>query len=136
MAKLPSEFVKSPAARPAPRRRGKKTSLLDPAAARALLREVIVRLGEAEHRALEEACAELGRAGEEISPEQMVHRIVTEWTARRAESRQPAARPVEGILAHLRRLARDPVQTWRELGAAAVRRLTGMAGMVAPAGQR
>jgi hypothetical protein len=132
MARLPSEFVKSPAARPAPRRRSKKTSLLDPEAARALLREVIVRLGETEHRALEDARAELGRAGEEISLEQMVHRIISEWTARRAESRQPAARPVEGILAHLRRLARDPVRTWRELGAAAVRRLTGLAAQVQP----
>ena len=55
MAKLPSEFVKPPAARPASKRRGKKTSLLDPEAARALLREVVVRLSETEHRALEDA---------------------------------------------------------------------------------
>jgi hypothetical protein len=126
MAKLPSEFVKAPAARPAPKRRGKKTSLLDPEAARALLREVIVRLSEAEHRLLEDARAELARAGEELSLEQMLHRIISEWSARRAEARQPATRPVDGILAQLRRLAQSPVRTWRELGAAAMRRLAAL----------
>jgi hypothetical protein len=130
-SKLPTEFVKPPGARPAPRRRGgKKTSLLDPEAARALLREVIVRLGEAEHRALEEARAELGRSGEQVTLEQMVHRIIADWTARRAEASKPAARPVEGILAQIRRMARSPVQTWRELGDA-VRRLTGLVADVA-----
>ena len=74
MAKLPPQFVKAPAARPAPRRRGQKTSLLDPAAARALLREVIVRLTDAEHRALEEARAHLMRAGEELTLDQLIHR--------------------------------------------------------------
>jgi hypothetical protein len=34
---------------------------------------------------------------------------------------------VEGVLAQLRRLASSPMRTWRELGAAAVRRLTGFA---------
>jgi hypothetical protein len=127
MAKLPTEFVKSPAGRPAPKRRSKKTSLLDPEAARALLREVVVRLTEAEHRGLEQVRAELARAGEELSLEQLIHRVIAEWTAHRAEARQPAPRPVEGVLAQLRRLASSPMRTWRELGAAAVRRLTGFA---------
>jgi hypothetical protein len=125
MAKLPSEFVKAPAVGPAPRRRGKRTSLLDPEAARALLREVIVRLTEAEHRALEAARAELGRAGEELTLEQLIHRIIAEWTTRRSEA--PAAVPMEGILAHLRRLASSPLRTWRELRTAALRRLSGFA---------
>jgi hypothetical protein len=125
MAKLPSEFVKSPAAKPAPRRRTKKTSLLDPEAARALLREVLLRLTESEHRTLEEARAELARAGEELSLEQMIHRIIADWTTRRAEAHQPATRPVEGILAQLRKLAGSPLRTWRELGLAAYRRLAG-----------
>jgi hypothetical protein len=123
MAKLPSEFVKPPAARPASKRRGKKTSLLDPEAARALLREVVVRLSETEHRALEDARAELARGGEEVTLEQMVHRVITEWNVRRSQAQQPAARPVESILAQLRRLASSPVRTWRELGIAAMRRL-------------
>jgi hypothetical protein len=123
MAKLPSEFVKPPAARPAARRRGKKTSLLDPEAARALLREVVVRLSEAEHRALDNARAELTKAGEEVTIEQMVHRIIAEWSARRSQAQQPAPRAVDSILAQLRRLASSPVRTWRELGMAAMRRL-------------
>lgn len=127
MAKLPTEFVKAPAARPAPKRRTRKTSLLDPEAARALLREVIVRLSEAEHRALELARAELARAGEELTLEQIIHRVIAEWTTRRAEAHKPAPRPVEGVLAQLRRLASSPMRTWRELGAAAMRRLTGFA---------
>jgi hypothetical protein len=127
MAKLPTEFVKPPSARPAPKRRTRKTSLLDPEAARALLREVIVRLTEAEHSALELVRAELARAGEELSLEQLIHRVIAEWTAQRAEARQPAPRPVEGVLAQLRRLASSPMRTWRELGVAAVRRLTGLA---------
>ncbi len=127
MAKLPTEFVKPPSARPAPRRRTKKTSLLDPEAARALLREVIVRLTEAEHSALELVRVELARAGEELSLEQLIHRVIAEWSAHRAEARQPAPRPVEGVLAQLRRLASSPMRTWRELGVAAVRRLTGFA---------
>jgi hypothetical protein len=125
MAKLPSEFVKAPAAKPAPKRRSKKTSLLDPEAARALLREVIVRLTESEHRLLEDARAELARAGDEVTLEQMIHRVIAEWTTRRTEARQPATRPVDGILAHLRKLATSPLRTWRDLGAAALRRLTG-----------
>ena len=127
MAKLPTEFVKPPAARPAPKRRTRKTSLLDPEAARALLREVIVRLSEPEHRALEQVRAELARAGEELTLEQIIHRVIAEWSAHRAEARQPAPRPVEGVLAQLRRLASSPMRTWRELGAAAMRRLTGFA---------
>jgi hypothetical protein len=109
--------------RPASKRRGKKTSLLDPEAARALLREVVVRLSETEHRALEDARAELARGGEEVTLEQMVHRVITEWNVRRSQAQQPAARPVESILAQLRRLASSPVRTWRELGIAAMRRL-------------
>jgi hypothetical protein len=123
MAKLPSEFVKPPATKPAPKRRSKKTSLLDPEAARALLREVIVRLTEAEHRLLEDARAELARAGEEVTLEQMIHRILADWSARRAEAHQPATRQLDGIVAQLRKLAASPLRTWRDLGLAAYRRL-------------
>lgn len=123
MAKLPSEFVKPPATKPAPKRRSKKTSLLDPEAARALLREVIVRLTEVEHRLLEEARAELARAGEEVTLEQMIHRVLSDWSARRAEAHQPATRQLDGIVAQLRKLAASPLRTWRDLGLAAYRRL-------------
>ena len=126
MAKLPTEFVKAPAPKPAPRRRGKKTSLLDPEAARAMLREVLVRLTESEHRQLEDARTELARAGEEVTIEQMIHRVIAEWSARLAEARRPVAIPVEGILAQLRRMASSPLRTWRDLGAAALRRLSGL----------
>jgi hypothetical protein len=88
---------------------------------------VIVRLTDAEHRALEEARAQLSKAGEEVTLEDMIHRIITEWTFRRAEAHRPAPMPMEGVLAHLRRLASAPLRTWRELGAAALRRLTGLA---------
>ncbi len=54
----------------------------------------------------------------------MIHRIIAEWTVRRTQ--QPATVPVEGILAHLRRLAGSPLRTWRELGAAALRRLSAL----------
>ena len=127
MAKLPSEFVKPPTGKPAARRRRAKASLLDPEAARALLREVIVRLTEVEYRWLEEARAASARDGEEVTLEQMIHRIIAEWSAHRTEAAGAHARPVEGIFAHLRKLAAAPLSTWRQLRAAALRRLSGQA---------
>ncbi len=126
MAKLPAEFVKAPVDKPsaAPvKKRTRKTALVSPETARALLREIHLRLTEVEFRALEDARDELRRAGQEVSLEQMLHRVISEWIAARAAAAAAAAMPpVEGLLDRIRRFARSPLRSWRELGAA-VRRL-------------
>jgi hypothetical protein len=128
MAKLPAEFVKAPADKPtaAPaKKRPKKTALVSPETARALLREIHLRLTEVEYRALEDAREELRKAGQEVSLEQMLHRVITEWIAARAAAAAAAALPpVDSLLDRIRRFARSPLRSWRELGAA-VRRLRG-----------
>lgn len=129
MAKLPAEFVKAPGEKPAAaapaKRRARKTALVSPEAARALLREIHLRLTEAEFRALEDAREELRRIGQELSLEQMLHRVIEEWSAARAAAAAAAAMPpVESLLDRVRRFARSPLRSWRELGAA-VRRLRG-----------
>ncbi len=128
MAKLPAEFVKAPGEKPAAtpiKRRTKKTALVSPETARSLLREIHLRLTEVEFRALEEAREELRRIGHEVSLEQMLHRVIDEWNASRAAAAAAAAvPPVENLLDRIRRFARSPIRSWRELGAA-VRRLRG-----------
>ena len=128
MAKLPAEFVKSPGEKPAAapvKRRAKKTALVSPETVRALLREIHLRLTEVEFRALEDAREELRRIGQEVSLEQMLHRLITEWiAARAAAARAAAVPPVDSLLDRIRRFARSPIRSWRELGAA-VRRLRG-----------
>jgi hypothetical protein len=128
MAKLPAEFVKAPADKPAAaatKRRPKKTALVSPETARALLREIHLRLTEVEFRALEDAREELRKGGHEVTLEQMLHRVITEWmTARAAAAAAAALPPVESLLARIRRFARSPLRSWRDLGAA-VRRLRG-----------
>jgi hypothetical protein len=127
MAKLPPEFVKAPGDSPAPaKRKSKKTALVSPETARALLREIHLRLTESEHRALEEARDELRRGGQEVTVEQMIHRVIEQWIAARLAQATASAEPppVEGLLDRVRRFARSPLRTWRELGAA-VRRLRG-----------
>lgn len=120
MAKLPPEFVKPLAPPSKPRRKPKKTNLMTAERALDLLREVILRLTEEEHRELEKAREELKWSGEDVSLEQIVHRVVAEWCAGRRTQRAAAAapRPVDGIIAQLRRFARSPLRTWRDLGAA------------------
>ena len=128
MAKLPAEFVKAPGEKPAAapvKRRTRKTALVSPETARALLREIHLRLTEVEFRALEDARDELRRIGQEVSLEQMLHRVITEWIAARAAAASAAAvPPVDSLLDRIRRFARSPLRSWRELGAA-VRRLRG-----------
>lgn len=128
MAKLPAEFVKAPGEKPAAapvKRRARKTALVSPETARALLREIHLRLTEVEFRALEDAREELRRIGQEVSLEDMLHRVIAEWNAARAAAAAAvAAPPVESLLERIRRFARSPLQSWRELGAA-VRRLRG-----------
>lgn len=126
MAKLPAEFVKAPGEKPAAapvKRRTRKTALVSPETARALLREIHLRLTEVEFRALEDARDELRRIGQEVSLEEMLHRVITEWiAARAAAARAAAVPPVDSLLDRIRRFARSPLRSWRELGAA-VRRL-------------
>lgn len=128
MAKLPAEFVKAPGEKPAAapvKRRTRKTALVSPETARALLRELHLRLTEVEFRALEDARDELRRIGQEVSLEQMLHRVIHEWSvARAASAATAAAPPIESLLDRIRRFARSPIRSWRELGAA-VRRLRG-----------
>ena len=128
MAKLPAEFVKAPGEKPAAtavKRRPRKTALVSPETARALLREIHLRLTEVEFRALEDAREELRRIGQEVSLEQMLHRVIHEWNAARAAAATAAAAPpIESLLDRIRRFARSPIRSWRELGAA-VRRLRG-----------
>ena len=128
MAKLPAEFVKAPGEKPAAapvKRRTRKTALVSPETARALLREIHLRLTEVEFRALEDAREELRRIGQEVSLEEMLHKVILEWSAARvAAARAAAAPPIESLLDRIRRFARSPIRSWRELGAA-VRRLRG-----------
>ena len=128
MAKLPAEFVKAPGEKPAAapvKRRTRKTALVSPETARALLREIHLRLTEVEFRALEDAREELRRIGQEVSLEEMLHKVIQEWSAARvAAAAAAAAPPIEGLLDRIRRFARSPIRSWRELGAA-VRRLRG-----------
>jgi len=126
MAKLPAEFVKAPGEKPAAapvKRKTRKTALVSPETARALLREIHLRLTETEFRALEDAREELRRIGQEVSLEEMLHRVIVEWSAARAAAAAAAALPpVESLIDRIRRFARSPIRSWRELGAA-VRRL-------------
>jgi hypothetical protein len=126
MAKLPAEFVKAPGEKPAAapvKRKTRKTALVSPETARALLREIHLRLTETEFRALEDAREELRRIGQEVSLEEMLHRVIVEWSAARAAAAAAAALPpVDSLIERIRRFARSPIRSWRELGAA-VRRL-------------
>lgn len=99
---------------PAAPAKARSASLLrDPAE---LKREVLVRLTEDEHRALEAARTELGGT---VSLDDMIHRVLADWLARRGpERRTDVARIAERVASELRRFARDPLGTWRHLGRA------------------
>jgi hypothetical protein len=124
MSKLPPDFIKSPAAAPAQRpRRTRKTSLVTAEPARDP-REVVIRLTDDDHAALEEARQTLQRAGEDVTLGQMIQRVLAEWRSRALTATAPAAAPTpapapdgERILDRLRALAAAPLRTWRELGA-------------------
>jgi hypothetical protein len=132
MSKLPPEFVKAPAAGSAPAdaapraRRTRKASLVaepppDP-------REVLLRLTDDEHAALEDARQALVRAGETVTIAQIIHRVITEWTLRTKLA--PTAEPArtardESLIDRIRAFATSPLRTWRELGAT-LRRLSGL----------
>jgi len=122
MSKLPPEFVKSPTAEPAPRvRRTRKTSLVASEAAQDP-REVLLRLTDDEHAALEELREKLHRAGEDVTLEQLLHRVLADWTLRMrapAVAAATAAAPTppphrdETLIERLRTLAAAPLRTWR-----------------------
>jgi hypothetical protein len=133
MSKLPTEFVKAPAAKPA--RRGKKTAApleVDPG----LARQLVLALTEDEHRMLEDVRAELARDGEELTLEQLVHRILGEWQIQRtavvaAPQPAPIAEPMpapsaaDGVIALFRRFRASPRAALRDL-TATLRRLSGL----------
>jgi hypothetical protein len=124
MSKLPPDFIKSPAAAPAQRpRRARKTSLVPAEPARDP-RQVVVHLTDEVYAALEEARQTLLRAGEDVTLDQMVHRVVAEWRpgALTAPVAAPAPTPApaptdDRMLERLRAFAAAPLQTWRELKA-------------------
>jgi hypothetical protein len=127
MAKLPPEFVKAPITTegaPAPKRRGGKSTLV--AADARDIHDVMLRLTDDELRALEQARAELRSAGEDVTLEEMIHRVITDWSARASMTARASATPapvaseprIESLLGRLRAVARSPLQTWRELGVA------------------
>jgi len=131
MAKLPDTFVKAPAEAAKPRR-SKKASMV--AEAPRDLRDIVLRLDDAELDALEAALAELRAAGLELTLEQMIHRVLHDWTAARTapakvEPATPAAqtapRREEALFDRLRAFAAAPLRTWRELGAT-LRRMSGL----------
>jgi hypothetical protein len=122
MAKLPPQFVKTPA--DAPARRARKTSIVSAEAPPPDVRDVVLRLGDDELRALEDARAALRRAGEDVSLDQMIHRVLADWTRRNQATAAPA--PVESLVDRLRTLAAAPLRTWRELGTVALRRMSGL----------
>lgn len=103
MSKLPTDFVKAPAPRP---RKPRKATLVaaDP-------RELLVHLTDDELRTLEDARQTLERAGERVTLEQLVHRVIAEWMVRRQ-----APAPLD-MRDRLRAFAAAPLQKWRELGA-------------------
>lgn len=134
MSKLPPEFVKAPAPATdaAPRaRKGRKASMVtvvdpppppDP-------RDVLLRLTDEEHQALDDARQALVRVGETVTLEQIIHRVLTEWTMRTKLTATPEPAQVprdESLIGRLRTLASQPLRTWRELGAT-LRRLSGFA---------
>jgi hypothetical protein len=138
MAKLPPTFVKAPtaaASEPAAAgsRRARKTSLVAEAPIIRDARELLLRLDDAVHRALEDARDELRKAGEDVSLEQMVQRVLTDWLrartapARAALPEPPAATAArdESLIDRLRSFAAAPLRTWRELGAT-LRRMSGL----------
>ncbi len=135
MAKLPETFVKAPPADPgAPSRprRARKSSII--AEAPRDLRELLLRLDDAEYQALEDARDALRRAGEDLTLEQMIHRVLTDWAcARTAPATVPTSAAAataavhrdENLVERLRAFAAAPLRTWRELGAT-LRRMSGL----------
>lgn len=117
MAKLPAEFVKAPAPRRSTKRRvGTTAEKTVQRNALALTGEVVVVLGDDERRALGAALDELRRAGEDVTIEQMVGRVIGDWMARR-NAPPPAKLTIEAAVAHVVKMARNPIAAWRDLGA-------------------
>jgi hypothetical protein len=124
MSKLPPDFVKPTPAAPAQRpRRARKASLVTAEPARDP-REIVIRLTDDDHAALEAARQTLQRAGEDVTLDQMIHRAITEWRPHALTAPPPASAPAptpapddERILDRLRAFAAAPLRTWRELGA-------------------
>jgi hypothetical protein len=141
MAKLPDNFVKAPAetsrvttAHPAGKpvgkpvgkevRRKARRGVLQPPVDAADAHSVVVRLSPEEHQALSAACEALAAAGETVTIEDMIRKVVERWiTATRAAAAPehpaptPAAPPraIAAIRTQLRRLAEQPVRRWRAL---------------------
>jgi hypothetical protein len=141
MAKLPDNFVKAPAetsrvttAHPAGKPAGKpvgkevrrkaRRGELQPPVDAADAHSVVVRLSPEEHQALSAACEALAAAGETVTIEDMIRKVVERWiTATRAAAAPehptpaPAAPPraIAAIRTQLRRLAEQPIRRWRAL---------------------
>lgn len=134
MSKLPPEFVKAPSpsasAETAPRSRRKaKASIVAAEPPPPDPRQVLLHLSDEEHQALDDARQALVRVGETVTLEQIIHRVLTEWTMRTKLTATPEPAHVprdESLLGRLRSLASQPLRTWRELGAT-LRRLSGLA---------
>jgi hypothetical protein len=129
MAKLPDNFVKAPAAsrltaaKPTAgkeARRKAKRGGLDLEAAIEHVHDVRVHLSEEEHQALEAACDALAAAGERVSVEQMIKQVITRWMAatramNAAAPHEPPRPTHDAIASQLRKLAAQPLRSWREL---------------------
>jgi hypothetical protein len=136
MAKLPENFVKSPAAtsrlttgKPTAGKQTRRTSkTIDlEAAAGPHVHEILLRLSPDEHAAVAAACAALAAVGEAVSLEAMIKQVIARWIAatralNTGAPATPATAPVPWVVAHqpikaqLLWLADQPLRRWRALG--------------------
>jgi hypothetical protein len=118
MSKLPTDFVKAPAAQAKPRAPRPRKSLIsaepvvDP-------RTIQLHLSEDEYAALEAARQALHQAGSEVTLEHMIHRVFADWMVRARGPADSAAAPVrdDRASARLRDFVAAPIKMWRELAA-------------------
>jgi hypothetical protein len=127
MAKLPENFVKPPAASrlttgktsaPKTSRRLRKAELEVEAAKH--VHDVLVRLTPDEHQALAAACEALAAVGEIVTIEDMIKQVIARWIAATRAIHGPIEpAPVvepDPLVSQLRRLAEQPVRSWRAIG--------------------
>src|SRR6187551_2726633 len=117
MSKLPTDFVKAPAAQAKPRvTRPRKQSLIstepvvDP-------RQILLHLSEDEYTALEAARQALHQAGSEVTLEHMIHRVFAEWMVRVRGVATPETTPPQDdrVQVRLRDFVAAPIKMWRDL---------------------
>jgi hypothetical protein len=119
MSKLPTDFVKAPAAQAKPRApRPRKQSLIS-AEPVADPRTIQLHLSEDEYAALEAARQALHQAGSEVTLEHMIHRVFADWMVRARGAADTAAAPArdDRASARLRDFVAAPLKMWRELAA-------------------